>query len=162
MRTAGSTSTVLILATVVAFVLATDADLRAAVVARTVNVPIAGIVAGAPESVVLAGTLAIVATPVTGQVDGSPKQRLVLKLVDVSGAGLVSGAKYVAAGEASLVRPLAASDRIEIMFPFYPATVEGPLSARSAAATIVLDVDLPTGGIARATASLSAPKILGR
>lgn len=162
MTTARSTSTVLRVATAVALVLATRADLPAAVARTVVNVPIAGIVSGGPESVALAGTIAIVATPVTDQVDNSPKQRLALKLVDVSGAGLVSGAKYVAAGEDSLVRPLAASDRIEIMFPFFPATVDGPLSARSAAASIGLTFNLLTGGITEANASFSAPAVLGR
>jgi len=162
MRTRRSTSSVFVLALLTGVLLAARADVPAAAVSRTVSVPIAGTVAGPPETVALAGTIEIASLLVTDTSGDSPKQRLSLKLVGVSGAGLVTGAKYVATGEESLVRPLAATDQMEIMFPFFRATVDGPLSARSAAASIVLTFDLLTGGITKATASLSAPKVLNR
>jgi hypothetical protein len=152
----------LVVALLTGVLLATRADVPAAAFNRTVSVPIVGTVAGQPEGVALAGTIEIASTLVTDANGSSPKERLALKLVGVSGAGVVTGAKYVAVGEESLVRPLAATDHLEIMFPFFRATVDGPLSARTAAASIVLNVDLLTGGILKASASFSAPNVSAR
>lgn len=154
-------SLVLVVALFAGVVLTTPADLAAAA-SRSISVPIAGTVDGQPESVALAGTIEIASLLVTDTNGSSPKERLSVKLVGVVGAGLQTGAKYVASGEENLVRPVIASDHIEIMFPFFPATVDGPLSARTAAASIVLTYDLLTGGITKATASFSAPKVLNR
>ena len=162
MRTGGSTSLALVVALLTGVLLATPADRAAAASSRSLSVPIAGTVDGQPESVALAGTIEIASMLVTDTSGSTPKERLGLKLVGVSGAGLQTGAKYVAAGEENLVRPVVASDHIEVMFPFYRATVDGPLSARSASASIVLTFDLLTGGVTKATASFSAPKVLTR
>lgn len=163
MRSCRSTSSVLVVALLTAVVLTTRADVPAAAFfTRSISLPIVGTVAGQPESVTLAGTIEIANTLVTDENGNAPRQRLSLKLVGVSGAGLLTGATYVATGESSLVRPLAATDRLEIMFPFFRATADGPLSARSAAASIVLNVDLLTGGITTASASFAAPNISGR
>lgn len=157
MRTCRSTSFVLVVALLTGILLATRADVPAAALSPSISVPIVGIVAGQPESVALAGTIQIANLLVTDENGNSPKERLSLKLVGVSGAGMLSGAKYVAIGDESLVRPLVASDQIVIMFPFYRATANGPLSARSAAASIVLNFDLVTGALTKATAGFSAP-----
>ena len=103
----------------------------------------------------------IVSTVVIDPLLTSPKERIAITLVDVSGVGLTSGAKYVAVGEDRLLRRLALSDQIEIMFPFYRATPDGRLSARSAMASITLKFDLPTGALTGATATFSSPKLAG-
>lgn len=162
MRTGRSTSFVLVVALLTGVLLATRADVPAAASSRTISVPIAGTVDGQPESVALAGTIEIASMLVTDTSGSTPKERLGLKLVGVSGAGMQTGAKYVASGEENLVRPVVASDHIEVRFPFYRATADGPLSARSATASIVLTFDLLTGGITKATASFSSPKVLSR
>jgi hypothetical protein len=162
MRTCRSTSFALIVALLTAVLLATRADVPASALSPRISVPIVGTVDGRPESVALAGTIEIANMLVTDTNGGSPKERLSLKLVGVTGAGVVSGAKYVASGEENLVRPLAASDHIEVMFPFFRATADGPLSARSVAASIVFNFDLLTGAITKATASFSTPKVLAR
>jgi hypothetical protein len=91
----------------------------------------------------------------------TPKVRLAITLVDVSGVGLTSGAKYVAVGEDRILRLLSLSDRLEIMFPFYRATTDGPLSARSAMASMTLTFNLVTGALTGATATFSSPKLAG-
>lgn len=160
MRTCRSIFSVFVVALLILVPLTTRADV--AVVSRTISVPIIGTVAGQPEGVALAGTIEIASLLVTDTSGSTPKERLGLKLVGVSGAGLQTGAKYVASGEESLVRPVVASDHIEIMFPFYRATRDGPLSARSATASIVLNFDVLTGAVTKAAASFSAPKLLNR
>jgi len=162
MRTGGSTSVALVVALITGVLLATPADRAAAAAGRSISVPIAGTVDGQPESVALAGTIEIASLLVADPDGSSPKERLSLKLVGVVGAGVQTGAKYVASGEENLVRPVVASDHLDIMFPFFRATVDGPLSARSAEASIVLTFDLLTGGITKATASFSAPRVLNR
>ena len=161
MRTCRSTSFVLV-ALLTGVLLATRADVPAAASTPRLSVPIVGTVDGQPESVALAGTIEIANTLVTDTNGSSPKERLSLKLVGVSGAGVVTGAKYVASGEESLVRPLVASDHIEVMFPFFRATADGPLSARPVAASMVFNFDLLTGTITKATASFATPKVLAR
>jgi hypothetical protein len=162
MRTCRPTSFVLVVALLTGVVLATRADVPAAAVGPRISVPIVGTVDGRPESVALAGTIEIASLLVTDTNGSSPRERIALKLVGVSGAGVVTGAKYVASGEENLVRPLVASDQIEVMFPFFRATVDGPLSARSAAASMVLNFDLLSGTITKATATFSTPKVLAR
>jgi hypothetical protein len=162
MRTRRSTFGVVAAALLVGVALATRADVPAAAFSRTVTIPIVGTVEGLPESVALSGKIEIVSTVVSDQVDGSPKTRLSVRLVGVSGAGVVTGAKYVAAGEQSLVRRLSTSDRLDITFPFFRATVDGPLSARSAVASITLNYDLLTGAVTKATAAFSTPKMLAQ
>jgi len=152
-------SAVVVLSFVGALALAGRGDAAATTLATSVTVPISGIVNGQPESVSLSGSLLIVSTFVTDSTLTTPKERLVIKAVNVSGVGLTSGAKYVATGEDRLLRPLAVSDHIDIMFPFYPATPGGSRSARSAMASITLQFDLLSGALTRATATFSSPKL---
>ncbi|PYQ86269.1 MAG: hypothetical protein DMG02_24605 [Acidobacteria bacterium] len=156
------TKSVLVILSFIAIVMLTGSgDAPAAALATSVTVPISGNVDGLPESVSLSGSLSIASTFVTDPLLATPKVRLVIKLVDVSGVGLTSGAKYVAVGEDRILRLLSLSDRLEIMFPFYRATTDGRLSARSAMATITLKFDLLTGSLTGATATFSSPKLAG-
>jgi hypothetical protein len=152
-------STSFVLVVITGVLVATRADVPAAALSPAISVPIVGTVDGQPESVALAGTIQIANMLVTDTNGSSPKERLSMKLVGVSGAGVVTGAKYVASGEENLVRPLVASDHIEVMFPFFRATADGPLTARTAAASMVFNFDLLTGAITKATASFSTPTV---
>jgi hypothetical protein len=155
------TSAVLILLLLAAILLTTRADLPAAGLATSVTVPIAGIVDGAPESVSLSGSIQITSTFIMNPLLATPRELLAITIVNVSGVGLTTGANYVATGESNLLRRLAILDQFEIMVPLFPATPDGPLSARSAMASITLTFDLTTGALTGATARLSAPKLAG-
>ena len=129
----------------------------------TVTVPIAGMVtAGQSENVTLSGSVQILSTVAVDQLLGNPpRERLSIKLVNVSGVGLSTGTTYVAKGEQSLLRVLVLSDLIEITFPFFPNTPSGASSARSALASITLKFDLLTGALTGATARFSSPNFGG-
>jgi hypothetical protein len=153
------TKSVLVVLSFLAIVmLAGSGDAPAAAVATSLTIPIAGTVDGAPESVSLSGNLSIMTTLVVDPLLASPKERVTIKVVNVSGVGLTSGAKYIATGEDRLLRTLAMTDHLDIMFPFYQASV-GPRSARSAMASITLKFDLVTGSITGATATFSSPRL---
>ena len=122
--------------------------------------PISGTLDGGAESVSLSGSLRIVSTVVSDTALASPKKRLVVTLVGVSGVGLTSGVQYVAAGEDRLLRQLSLSDHIDVMFPFY-RTSDGPRSARSAAASVTLTFDLLAHSLTGATATFGSPKLPG-
>jgi hypothetical protein len=160
METHRRTSAVFILSLLAAILVMTRADVPAAALATTVTVPIAGTVDGGPESVSLSGSIRITSTFVADPLLDAPRERLAIKVVNVSGVGLTTGAKYIATGESNLVRRLALLDQFEIMVPFFPAA-RGPLSARSAMASLTLRFDLTTGALTKATARLSAPKLAG-
>lgn len=142
--------------------LAATADVPAAVLTSSVTIPVAGIVNGLPESVSLSGSVNIVSRlssdPLLGE---AMRNRVTIKLVNVSGVGMTSGASYVAAGENTMMRLGSTSDQFEVMFPFYRNTTDGPLSARSAMVSIALKVDLLSGSIGGATASINTPKLPG-
>lgn len=142
--------------------LATTADVPAAVLSSSVTVPVSGTVNGQPESVSLSGSVTIVSRLSTDPLLGeSMRNRLTIKLVNVSGTGLTSGAKYVATGEDTIMRFGVTSDQFQLTFPFYRATTDGPLSARAAAVSITLNVNVLTGAIGSATASISTPTLGG-
>jgi hypothetical protein len=147
-----------ILSVLAVVLLAGRADVPAAPVAGTTMLPIAGTVDGLPESVSLAGSIRIVNTMIIDPILPTPLERLSLTLVKVGGVGLTSGAKYVATGENTIVRPLAATDQLEMTFPFYRSTPDGRMSARAAMATISLTFNLTTGAVSAAKATFSTPR----
>jgi len=159
-RSRRTKSALVVLSCLAVALLAGSGDAPAAALATSLTIPIAGTVDGSPESVSLSGSLSIVTTLVIDPLLTSPKERIAIKLVDVSGTGLTSGAQYVAVGENRLLRPLALSDQLDLMFPFYRAP-DGQLSARSAMASITLKFDLVTGSLTGATATFSSPKLAG-
>ena len=153
-----SRSALFVLSCVAVVCLAGSGDAPAAALATSVTIPISGTVEGGAESVSLSGSLRIVSTVVSDTTLASPKERLVVTLVGVSGVGLTSGAQYVATGEDRLLRQLSLSDHIDVMFPFYRAS-DGPRSARSAAASVTLTFDLLARSLTGATAAFGSPKL---
>ena len=156
MRTRRSKSAALVASFFAVLSLAGSGDAPAA--ALGITVPISGTVDGGPESVLLSGSLSIASTLVDDPVLTTPKERITIKLVNVSGIGLMSGANYVATGEDRLMRLLSVSNHIDVMFPFY-ATADGPGSARSAMVSITLNFDLVTGSLTDASAAITSPKL---
>lgn len=151
-----------VLSVLTVLLLAATADVPAAVLTSSVTIPVAGIVNGLPESVSLSGSVTIVSRlssdPLTGE---SMRNRITIKLVNVSGVGLTSGAKYVATGENTMMRLGSAADQFDVMFPFYRTAAAGPLSARSAMVSITLKVNPVSGAVGGATASIATPKLPG-
>jgi hypothetical protein len=154
-------SAVIVLSFLAAVLLAGSGDAPAAALPVSLTIPIAGTVDGGPESVTLSGSLLITSVLVIDPLLDAPRERITIKLVNVSGAGLTSGAKYVAVGESRLLRRLALSDHLDVMFPLYRATADGQLSARSAMASMTLKFDLVSGSLTAATAMFSSPKLPG-
>ena len=158
MRIHRTKSAVVVLSFLAALAVAGSGDVSAAAPVATITVPISGTVDGGPESVALSGSLQIASTLVADTTVTTPKVLLAIKLVNGSGTGLMSGAKYVAIGEERLVRPLALSDHLDLMFPFYRAS-RGAGAARSAMASITLKFKQGAGTLAGVTASFSSPKL---
>ncbi len=122
--------------------------------ANTLVVPISGTIDGLPEAVELSGSAEVSSTLVPIEEPGTPRDVIVrLKLVQVSGPGLVTGKEYVAPGENILVRPLTATDVLEVTFPFHPGGSGGHLKARTARVAFTLSFDTATGDITRVTTS---------
>ena len=124
----------------------------------SLTIPIAGTVDGVTESVSLSGSAEIVSTLVLDPDFATlPREIISIKLVNVSGVGLLTGASYVAEGEDVMMRLLAAEDLLEITFPFHPDTPGGEDLARSALASITLNFDVLTGALTDGTAGFSTP-----
>jgi hypothetical protein len=134
MNSRRSTSTLFVLSVVAVLAVAGSGDAPAAALESRLTVPISGTVDGGAEGVSLSGSLLIVSA--------------------------ASGARYVVTGEDRLLRPLSASDHLDVLFPFYRVS-DGPGSARSAMASITLTFDLPARSLKSATATLGAPKLPG-
>ena len=146
------------LSCVVVIAVGGSGDVPAAALETSLTIPISGTVDGGAESVSLSGSLRIVSTVVADTTLATPKGRLVITLVGVSGVGLVSGAKYVATGEDRLLRQLSVSDHIDVLFPFYRISA-GPGSARSGMASITLTFDLIAQSLKGATGTFGSPKL---
>lgn len=158
MKSRQSRATLFVLSSVVVLAAFGSGDVPAAAIETSLTIPISGTVDGGAESVSLSGSVRIVSTVVADTTLATPKERLVVTLVGVSGVGLVSGAKYVATGEDRLVRQLSVSDHIDVLFPFY-RTSPGPGSARSGMASITLTFDLLSQSLKGATGTLGSPKL---
>jgi hypothetical protein len=127
----------------------------------TTVIPYSGTLDGLPEGVFLFGlvqiSMNVVRDPDFGQ---PPIVVLSFDLGNVLGVGLSTGANYVASAGQALVRPLVASDVVEITFPVMPSGAGGALKARPAVASFTLNYNLATGRLTGATAS-SLVNLLG-
>lgn len=137
----------------------------AALVWNTAQVSIAGTVAGQPESVAFSGRAKIQSRLSRDEVNltRTPSLVLYIDLSSVSGVGSSTRTKYVISGPEIAQRPLAASDVIEVAFPFFQSGTAGISSARTAVtartgvASFALSFDLTTGAVTSAKASISSP-----
>jgi hypothetical protein len=126
----------------------------------SLEIAISGTVDGVSESVHLSGFAHVKSTLVTDPHRGHPPAALLaVDLLDVSGVGLSTGARYVSSGDDNLIRQLAPSDQIDITFPFFPKEPGGVSLARSAVVSFDLSFDVGTGQVTGGTASLTTPDV---
>ena len=112
---------------------------------------VSGTVTGSPESVKFSGT-AKVGTRLAPDPDfGSPNLIVSIDLTSVSGVGASTRTKYVIGGPEIVQKRLAASQVIEIVFPFYKSGTDGTTGARAGAASVSFDVNTTTGAISSAS-----------
>jgi len=104
----------------------------------SIVIPITGIAGGAAMS----GKATIETTLVKDELGGAPSVLVSIRIINLTGVGTH------ASGEAVLVRPLASSDKVEIVL-----AVEGR-DTSSATVTFALSLDTTTGAALGATASL--------
>ena len=147
-------------------VLAAGGLVSAVALAQTALVPtstvvaIAGTVTGLPESVYFTGPAQLSTRPAPGRIAGATAHVVVsIDLRQLSGRGLSTGASYVSSGHANLTRVFAASDLIQLTFPFVRDGA-GPVSpSRTGVATFVLAYDVTTGALTAAAATIAAPDL---
>ena len=75
-------------------------------------------------------------------VDAPPSVRLSIDFSNVTGVGLKTGTKYVTSGEQELVRPLVATDVVDVTFAFFPRGATGFTRDRQALASFTLNYNL--------------------
>jgi hypothetical protein len=108
--------------------------------------PVGGAVIGQPESVVFAGLAKIDSKMVTDPDFGNPPNVVLsIDLSGVSGVGLSTKTKYVTASREIVIRPLAATDQVEIDFPFYQSGTDASVTSRTGQVTFALSFDLASG-----------------
>jgi hypothetical protein len=120
-------------------------------------VSIGGVVGGEPESVVFSGQAQIRSKLVPDPDFGKPSLLVIIDLSSVSGVGWSTNAAYVISSQEIVQRRLAGSHRLEITFPFMKSGATDIASARSGVASFALDVDVNTGAVTNATASVASP-----
>jgi hypothetical protein len=119
-------------------------------------VPIKGTVSGSPESVSFSGQATFQVRLSRDDVNLSriPSLLLYINMSNVGGVGLSTKKKYVITAPEIVQRPLAASDTVEIAFPFVQS---GTTSARTGVASFALSFDMVTGAVTSGTGSIAAP-----
>ena len=134
-------------------------DSRPALADSSVAVAIFGTVDGAPEPVYVSGVARITSRLMkTGAKFNHPRSvMLSIDLHDVSGQGLSTGAAYITESQEDVMRPLVASDLVEITFPLYPKGLGGLTSARAGLAAFTLTFDVSTGALTGGTATINTP-----
>ena len=122
----------------------------------TTTIPYAGTVRGAPEPVFLLGFVQIDMVVVNEPDFGTPPVvRLSIDFSNVSGVGVKTGTKYVTSGGQDLIRPLVATDVVDVTFAIHPSSAGGFTRARSALASFTLQYNVSTEAFASGTASPS-------
>ena len=124
----------------------------------SVNVPISGTVTGLPESVSFSGSAHITVRPAPDNTPG-PLFRVAvsIELGHITGHGSSTGTIYVLSGQADLTRRFAASDVVQVTFPFSARGAAATAGSRTALVTFAFTYDLNTGALVAAKASLDAP-----
>ncbi len=136
---------------------ATSTSSTTTTTATGASVLVAGIVSGAPESVVFAGLAQLSANVVTDPDFGSPPiVVLSIDLGGVTGIGRISGKKYVIADEMVLQRTLVAADKVAATFPFYPSGGNA-MSPRLGSASFSLSFDVTGLKLTGASGAIASP-----
>jgi hypothetical protein len=120
----------------------------------TTTILYGGTVRGAPEPVFLLGFVQIDMVVVEDPDFGTPPVvRLNFDFSNVSGVGVKTGTKYVISGEQELVRPLVATDVVDVTFAIFPSGATGFTRARPAMASFTLNYNVRAEAFTSGTAS---------
>jgi len=82
-----------------------------------------------------------------------PVVRLSIDFSHVAGVGTKTGTKYVTSGGQDLIRPLVATDVIDVTFAIVPSSATGAARARQALASFTLNYNVGTETFSSGTAS---------
>jgi hypothetical protein len=104
-----------------------------------------------PEKVVFSGQARVKSRRVLDPDFGEPKIILFIDMSGISGLGSSSGATYVVASQEILIQPLAASQKLEIIFPFAKSMADPLPLVRTGVASFALNVDVNTGVVTAAS-----------
>jgi len=122
----------------------------------TTTITYAGTVRGAPEPVFLLGFVQFDMVVVRDPDFGTPSVvRLSIDFSHVAGVGMKTGTKYVTSGEQYLIRPLVATDVVDVTFAIHPSGATGFTRARPALASFTLNYNVRTEAFASGTVSTS-------
>lgn len=125
--------------------------------ASSALVSINGTVSGTPESVAFSGQAQIGSKMVTDPDFGKPPIVLLsIDLSNVTGVGSSTGNTYVTSSHAILARPLAATDTLQVRFPFAP-NPGGIAPTRVGLASFNLSFNVTTGMLTGAVATIASP-----
>jgi len=120
-------------------------------------VSIKGIVSGSPESVSFSGQAELNARVVTDPDFGNPPRVVLsINLSDVTGVGQRTKTTYVTSDEQTLTRPLAATDTVQMTFPFYPSDGSA-ISSRTGMASFNLSFDENSLTLTGVTGAIGSP-----
>jgi hypothetical protein len=123
-------------------------------------IPISGTAHGDLESIALSGRARISSVLVTDPDFGSPPSVfLSVDLVNVTGIGQRTGARYHVTGEDKVTRVLRHSDLVEIAFPIFPMGQNRTPLAHSVLASFILTFNVHNGRLKAAKARLSSPSL---
>jgi len=92
-----------------------------------------------------------------GTVFNAPTLVLSIDLTGVSAVGSSTRSKYVVSGPEMVQRKVAASQLVEITFPFAKGSMGGASDARTGVATFALNFNLNSGAVTSGTGSVSSP-----
>jgi hypothetical protein len=129
----------------------------AAVTWNTKLVPIKGSVDGVPETVVFSGNAKVNSRLAPDPVFNTPTLVLAIDLSGISAVGSSTRSKYVVSGPEMVQRKVAASQLVEITFPFAKGSMGGTSEARTGVATFALNFDLTSGAVTTGTGNVSSP-----
>ena len=124
---------------------------------RSTLVPVKGTVDGVPETVVFSGNAKVSSRLAPDPVFNTPTLVLSIDLTGVSAVGSSTRSKYVVTGPEMVQRKVAASQLVEITFPFAKGSMTGTSEARTGVATFALNFDLTSGAVTTGTGNVSSP-----
>jgi len=87
----------------------------------------------------------------------TPTLVLAIDLSGISAVGSSTRSKYVVSGPEMVQRKVAASQLVEITFPFAKGSMGGTSEARTGVATFALNFDLASGAVTTGTGNVSSP-----
>ena len=130
---------------------------QAAVTWSSTLVPIKGTVDGVPETVVFSGNAKVSSRLAPDPVFNTPTLVLSIDLTGISAVGSSTRSKYVVTGPEMVQRKVAASQLVEITFPFAKGSMGGTSEARTGVATFALNFNLTSGAVTSGTGNVSSP-----